>query len=152
MFLFFSFFFVCACQKGFVVPGVTVKTLETGDKNPNMSQWHAKLTKDWWERCWTFIVCKCILMWWACGSFSPMIEMMPEVSLRAVTRNFCYGWTHWCYRWPEWKAKGGTINFCEMLRVNLGTALHRETSGGTSSGTTPRLFMQRCNLWLKIQT
>ena len=29
-----------------MVPGVTVKTVEAGDKNPNMSQWHAKLTKD----------------------------------------------------------------------------------------------------------
>ena len=41
------------------------------------------------------------------------------MSLRAVSRNFCCGWTHWCYRWPKWKAKGGTINFCEMLQVNL---------------------------------
>ena len=33
----------------------------------------------------------------------------PELSLRAVTRNTCYGW----------KAKGSAINICEMLRVNL---------------------------------
>ena len=25
----------------------------------------------------------------------------------------------WCYRCSKWKAKGGTINFCEMLWVNL---------------------------------
>ena len=25
----------------------------------------------------------------------------------------------WCHRWSKWKAKGGTINLCEMLRVNL---------------------------------
>ena len=25
----------------------------------------------------------------------------------------------WCYRWSMWKAKGASINFCEMLPVNL---------------------------------